>query len=99
MILRKGSLKPGDDSPFVNEIFDPDSTYTFRACAPQYAPDNPLIGTDKMYNLPSTRLRDSIRHEYINTNYSVVNPRTIDAVSPITWYLLRRFLTMNYNFL
>ena len=25
MIIRKGSLKPSDDSPFVNEIFDPDS--------------------------------------------------------------------------
>ncbi|KAG7088151.1 hypothetical protein E1B28_012172 [Marasmius oreades] len=26
MIIRKGSLKPSDDSPFANEIFDPDST-------------------------------------------------------------------------
>ncbi|KAH0583803.1 hypothetical protein H2248_009403 [Termitomyces sp. 'cryptogamus'] len=26
MIVRKGSLKPSDDSPFVNEIFDPSST-------------------------------------------------------------------------
>ncbi|KAI5124378.1 hypothetical protein M0805_008981 [Coniferiporia weirii] len=26
MIIRKGSLKPSDDSPFVNEIFDPSST-------------------------------------------------------------------------
>jgi L-ornithine N5-oxygenase len=23
MIIRKGSLKPSDDSPFANEIFDP----------------------------------------------------------------------------
>lgn len=27
MIIRKGSLKPSDDSPFVNEIFDPASAY------------------------------------------------------------------------
>lgn len=26
MIIRKGSLKPSDDSPFVNEIFDPSCT-------------------------------------------------------------------------
>ncbi|QRW18177.1 L-lysine 6-monooxygenase (NADPH-requiring) protein [Rhizoctonia solani] len=26
MIIRKGSLKPSDDSPFANEIFDPEST-------------------------------------------------------------------------
>ncbi|KAG6898365.1 hypothetical protein C0992_009040 [Termitomyces sp. T32_za158] len=26
LIIRKGSLKPSDDSPFVNEIFDPSST-------------------------------------------------------------------------
>ncbi|KAG5652248.1 hypothetical protein H0H81_005643 [Sphagnurus paluster] len=26
MIIRKGSLKPSDDSPFANEIFDPSST-------------------------------------------------------------------------
>lgn len=39
------------------------------------------VATDKVYNLPSTRLRDTIRAEYINTNYSVVNPRTLDAVS------------------
>lgn len=24
LIIRKGSLKPGDDSPFVNEIFNPE---------------------------------------------------------------------------
>ena len=28
MIIRKGSLKPSDYSPFVNEIFDPSSKQT-----------------------------------------------------------------------
>lgn len=28
MILRRGSLKPSDDSPFVNEIFDPECEST-----------------------------------------------------------------------
>lgn len=27
MLFRKGSLKPSDDSPFANEIFDPDCQY------------------------------------------------------------------------
>ncbi|CAL1704677.1 unnamed protein product [Somion occarium] len=59
MIYRKGALKPSDDSPFANEIFDPAST-------------------DMMYNLPSQHARKEILREYRNTNYSVVNPRTID---------------------
>ncbi|KAF9464763.1 L-lysine 6-monooxygenase (NADPH-requiring)-domain-containing protein [Collybia nuda] len=29
MLIRKGSLKPSDDSPFANEIFDPASTNTW----------------------------------------------------------------------
>lgn len=27
MLIRKGSLKPSDDSPFANEIFDPAGSY------------------------------------------------------------------------
>ncbi|KAG8959619.1 hypothetical protein FRC03_007709 [Tulasnella sp. 419] len=61
MIFRKGSLKPSDDSPFANEIFDPEST-------------------DFMYNLPHATARAHVKHEYMNTNYGVVNPTTLDAV-------------------
>ncbi|KAI0082633.1 lysine/ornithine N-monooxygenase [Panus rudis PR-1116 ss-1] len=61
LIFRKGSLKPSDDSPFANEIFDPDTT-------------------DMVYNLPSQRVRREVLNEYHNTNYGVVNPRTIDAL-------------------
>ncbi|KAL5511693.1 hypothetical protein ACEPAH_4911 [Sanghuangporus vaninii] len=59
MIIRKDSLKPSDDTPFVNEIFDP-------------------AATDEWYNLPTDRLRAQVLYEYKNTNYSVVNPKTID---------------------
>lgn len=59
MVIRKGSLKPSDDSPFVNEIFDPSST-------------------DEWYNLSTDRLRGQILSEYKNTNYSVVNPKSLD---------------------
>lgn len=33
-----------------------------------------------MYNLPSEHARKEVLNEYRNTNYSVVNPRTIDNV-------------------
>ena len=41
------------------------------------------IATDAWYGLPSKRLRDNVLAEYKQTNYSVVNPLTIDAVSVI----------------
>jgi len=61
MIFRKGSLKPSDDSPFANEIFDPEST-------------------DFMFGL-ADHARSWVKAEYANTNYGVVNPTTLDAVS------------------
>ncbi|KAJ3933684.1 MAG: putative L-ornithine-N5-monooxygenase [Lentinula lateritia] len=60
MLLRKGSLKPSDDTPFSNEIFDPEVT-------------NDWFST-------SEQGRERIMAEYKATNYSVVNPRTIDAL-------------------
>ncbi len=35
MIFRKGSLKPSDDSPFSNEIFDPACKLWLRSCFAQ----------------------------------------------------------------
>ncbi|EMD38274.1 hypothetical protein CERSUDRAFT_113443 [Gelatoporia subvermispora B] len=66
MIFRNGSLKPSDDSPFSNEIFDPDTT-------------------EVIYNLPTQSDRENILKEYNNTNYSVVNPRTIDAMYEVMY--------------
>ncbi|KAJ2932911.1 hypothetical protein H1R20_g4216, partial [Candolleomyces eurysporus] len=66
MLIRKGSLKPSDDSPFANEIFDPAST-------------------DAWYSLPSKRLRDNVLAEYKQTNYSVVNPLTIETLYEIVY--------------
>ena len=39
------------------------------------------IATDMLYNLRSKYDREQVLEEYKNTNYGVVNPRTIDAVS------------------
>ncbi|KAF9013881.1 lysine/ornithine N-monooxygenase [Cyathus striatus] len=66
MIIRKGSLKPSDDSPFANEIFDPATT-------------------DKWFNMPSKRVRESTLSEYKATNYGVVNPRTIEVLYEVIY--------------
>ncbi|KAG5645252.1 hypothetical protein DXG03_006669 [Asterophora parasitica] len=66
MLIRKGSLKPSDDSPFSNEIFDPSSTETW-------------------FNTPTERIRQSRLAEYKSTNYSVVNPRTIEQLHDIIY--------------
>ncbi|PIL24011.1 hypothetical protein GSI_13762 [Ganoderma sinense ZZ0214-1] len=67
MIFRKGSLKPSDDTPFSNEIFDPDAT-------------------DLMFGLPTQRDRQHLLHEYMSTNYSVVNNRTIDSLYEVMYH-------------
>ncbi|KIK69359.1 hypothetical protein GYMLUDRAFT_67995 [Collybiopsis luxurians FD-317 M1] len=65
MIIRKGSLKPSDDTPFSNEIFDPEITSAW-------------FGTNEQG-------RDRIMTEYKSTNYSVVNPRTVEALYEIIY--------------
>lgn len=37
--------------------------------------------TNMLYNLGSHKTREFVTREYKNTNYGVVNPRTIDTVS------------------
>ncbi|TFK29987.1 lysine/ornithine N-monooxygenase [Coprinopsis marcescibilis] len=66
MLIRKGSLKPSDDSPFANEIFDPAST-------------------DAWFSTPSKTLRERILSEYKQTNYGVVNPRTLETLYEIIY--------------
>ena len=43
--------------------------------------ENCHIATDVIFNLPSASSRKAVLSEYRNTNYGVVNPRTIDAVN------------------
>jgi len=65
LIFRKGCMKPSDDSPFANEIFEPSST-------------------DKIFNL-SQHARKGVLSEYRNTNYSVVNPRTLESLYEVIY--------------
>jgi L-ornithine N5-oxygenase len=79
LIISRGSLKPSDDSPFSNEIFDPTCT-----CVNICPPNLPLIqspATDMLFNLRSEAARDVVLKEFRGTNYGVVNPRTIDDVN------------------
>lgn len=80
MLFRKGSLKPSDDSPFANEIFDPACEYSILFCVDLPFKPHCYTATEMMYNLPSDHARKEVLSEYRNTNYSVVNPRTIDNV-------------------
>lgn len=91
MLFRKGSLKPSDDSPFANEIFDPECESPIipflysLLCGVRLsggADEFELLcaATNMMYNLGSRKTREFVRREYKNTNYGVVNPRTIDTV-------------------
>lgn len=82
LIFRKGSLKPSDDSPFANEIFDPACTYLLQNIREVLSLISiALTATDMMFNLRSKYEREHVLEEYKNTNYGVVNPRTIDNVS------------------
>ncbi|KAL0946573.1 hypothetical protein HGRIS_012776 [Hohenbuehelia grisea] len=42
MIIRRGSLKPSDDSPFANEIFDPSATGAWFSLPSKHARDEQL---------------------------------------------------------
>jgi L-ornithine N5-oxygenase len=79
LIISRGSLKPSDDSPFSNEIFNPTC-----ACVLIYPVNYQLIlspATDMLFDLRTKAARDMVIREFGGTNYGVVNPRTIDSVS------------------
>lgn len=61
LLIRRGALRPSDDSPFSNEVFDPGMSQAV------YRVDEPG--------------RSKVMKEARNTNYSVVNPVTLEAVS------------------
>lgn len=82
MLIRKGSLKPSDDSPFANEIFDPEGAH--NRMLDVYHGLTRLSATDTWFSLPSSRAREQKLAEYKPTNYGVVNPYTLENVSHIS---------------
>lgn len=60
LLIRRGALRPSDDSPFSNEVFDPGMSQA-------------------VYRLDEQG-RAKVMKEARNTNYSVVNPVTLEAV-------------------
>lgn len=78
LIIRKGSLKSSDDSPFVNEIFNPESK---RSTQPEtFDIDAKSLATDEFFRLPSHSARRKINLEYASANYGVINPHTLELV-------------------
>ena len=78
LIIRKGSLKPSDDSPFVNEIFNPESR---RSMQPKPSDtDAEFLAINEIFRLPSHPARQKINLEYANANYGVINPHTLELV-------------------
>ncbi|KAK0210949.1 L-lysine 6-monooxygenase (NADPH-requiring)-domain-containing protein [Desarmillaria ectypa] len=66
MIIRKGALRPSDDTPFANEIFDPQAT-------------------EAWFSHASTASRVMQLQEFKNTNYSVINSLTLDALYEVIY--------------
>ncbi|KAF8921226.1 L-lysine 6-monooxygenase (NADPH-requiring)-domain-containing protein [Mucidula mucida] len=66
MVIRKGALRPSDDTGFANEIFDPSAT-------------------NDWYSLSSPNTRQMRLREYKSTNYSVVNPITLEALYEVIY--------------
>lgn len=78
LIISRGSLKPSDDSPFSNEIFDPTCTCVGIYLSGFWLTLSPA--TDVIFTLRTKAARDIVLEEFKTTNYGVVNPRTIDNV-------------------
>jgi len=89
MLIRHGALRPSDDSAFSNEVFDPASTDLIHSVGTS-APSN-LSGRVGLGGAAALRRGDKeatvtpearkrIMAEAKATNYSVANPRNIEAL-------------------
>jgi len=77
LIIKQGHLRPSDDSPFSNEVFNPQSTDFFydlnaREISPRLDHPSAICG-------PS-RLNEFLLKEAAATNYAVVNPETLTTL-------------------
>jgi L-ornithine N5-oxygenase len=97
LIIRKGALHPSDDSPFSNEIFVPAMTTYYHNLSLEGESSRPGLGFGKVSGRESSASRRGssstatpdevvegrkrILAEAKSTNYAVVNPVTLEAVS------------------
>ncbi|KNZ44321.1 hypothetical protein VP01_928g5 [Puccinia sorghi] len=77
LIIKQGHLRPSDDSPFSNEVFNPQSTDFFydlnaRELSPRLDRPSSICGT--------SRLNEFLLKEAAATNYAVVNPETLTTL-------------------
>lgn len=94
LIIRRGALRPSDDTGFSNETFDPAQTDLVYALGSKVEPEQVLsgrvgLGGGAMAPVDAAELsaegaRDRILAESKATNYSVVNPVTLQAVRTLS---------------
>ncbi|KAI8459322.1 L-lysine 6-monooxygenase (NADPH-requiring)-domain-containing protein [Phakopsora pachyrhizi] len=84
LIMRKGHLKPADDSPFVNEIFNPKATDFFYGLKEDDFVELSVSDTRKSSRKNGCdykrSCRDFVLEEVASTNYSVVSPETLESL-------------------
>lgn len=91
LVIRRGALRPSDDTGFSNETFDPAQTDLVYALGSNVEPEQVNSGrvglgggamapVDAGGEVRAEGARDRILAESKATNYSVVNPVTLQAV-------------------
>ncbi|OAV98400.1 hypothetical protein PTTG_05560 [Puccinia triticina 1-1 BBBD Race 1] len=77
LLIKQGHLRPSDDSPFSNEVFNPQSTNFFYDLSAQEL--RPRLSAQSQIN-GHKKLNDILLKEAAATNYAVVNPETLGTL-------------------
>ncbi|KAA1113151.1 hypothetical protein PGT21_022854 [Puccinia graminis f. sp. tritici] len=82
LLIKQGHLRPSDDSPFSNEVFNPQSTDFFydlsaQELKPRMNSQSPIPAHE--------RVNDILLKEAAATNYAVVSPETLSTLHEIIY--------------
>lgn len=85
MLIRKGSVKPSDDSPFANEIFDPACKFFFfHATDSQLTPlQLPMNGSTHHQSVYETQGCQNIRLPIMVSSTLAQLKRCVSFVNPL----------------
>jgi L-ornithine N5-oxygenase len=78
LLIKQGHLRPSDDSPFANEVFNPQATDFFYDLSAQEL--RPRMNSQSPIQAHE-RVNDILLKEAAATNYAVVSPETLSTVS------------------
>lgn len=82
LIIKQGNLRPSDDSPFSNQVFNPKSTdFFYELCAEALSKAH----NRSLSNQGSNKLTDFLLKEAASTNYAVVSPETLKEIHEIMY--------------